>query len=185
MQYIHKLRFISAIAAAFAALLTALAFAQTGEATQTYSLGAGDVILIDVFGEADLTMEVMLADTGVINYPFLGELSVAGVTVREFEEILVAGLKGPYLIEPDITVSVIQYRNVYITGEVAKPGGYPYQPGLTVEKAVALAGGFTERASRSKIDVKSVGDSEQEASRVRISDAIRPGDIVTIHQSFF
>ena len=161
------------------------AMAQNAAAQDDYRVGPGDVILIDVFGEADLSMEVMLDDTGVIDYPFLGELEIDGLTVGELEIILLEGLKGPYLVDPDITVAIRQYRNVYLTGEVQDPGGFPYEPGLTVEKAIAMAGGFTERASRSKIELKRGNAADATTSRVRLSDTVRPGDIINVKRSFF
>ncbi len=160
-------------------------FAQESLVEDTYRLGPGDLIVIDVFGEDDLSMEVMLTDTGVINYPFLGELQVEDLTVGELENVLLGGLKGPYLVDPDITVTIKQYRSVYLTGEVAEPGGFPYQPGLTVEKAIAMAGGFTERASRNKIEVKRGNNTNGESVRVSLTDPVRPGDIITVRQSFF
>ena len=161
------------------------ATAQSPPSDGNYRVGPGDVVLIEVFGEADLSMEVMLDDTGVIDYPFLGELEIEGLTVGELEAILLGGLKGPYLVDPDITVAIKQYRNVYLTGEVQEPGGFPYQPGLTVEKAIALAGGFTERASRSKIELKRGDDPDERTFRVKLSDQVRPGDIIQVPRSFF
>lgn len=182
------------LAVTFVYLLTGLgsvigplsaAAAQEPVVEDAYQLGPGDLIVIDVFGEEDLSMEVMLADTGVINYPFLGELQVEDLTVGELENVLLGGLKGPYLVDPDITVTIKKYRSVYLTGEVEEPGGFPYQPGLTVEKAIALAGGFTERASRNKIEVKRGDDPNADSQRVRLTDPVQPGDIITVQQSFF
>lgn len=162
-----------------------LLVAGPAQAEDSYKLGPGDRIVIDVFGEEDLSMDVMLDNTGIINYPFLGELKVAGLTVSELERILVDGLKGPYLVDPDITVAVGEYRSIYVNGEVQRPGAYPYQPALNVEKAIALAGGFTERASRKKIEVKRAGDTSNESRRIELTDPVRPGDIITVKQSFF
>ena len=158
---------------------------EENDAVQSHKLGPGDWIVIEVFGEEDLSMDVMLDDTGVIDYPFLGSLEVDGLTVGELETVLLSGLKGPYLVDPDITVAIKQYRSIYINGEVESPGAYPYQPGMTVEMAIAMAGGFTERAARNKIEVKRSSDVSGEPVKTEISEAIRPGDIVTVQQSFF
>lgn len=166
-------------------IATSNATAQSPPTDGNYRVGPGDVVLIEVFGEADLSMEIMLDDTGVIDYPFLGKLEVEGLTVGELETILLGGLKGPYLVDPDITVAIKQYRNVYLTGEVQDPGGFPYQPGLTVEKAIALAGGFTERASRNKIELKRGDDPDDRTFRVKLTDQVRPGDIIDVPRSFF
>jgi polysaccharide export outer membrane protein len=98
-------------------------------------------------------------------------------------------LKGPYLIEPSVSVSIIEYRPFYVIGEVKKPGSYSFHPGLTVDKAISISGGFTERASKSSIYV--INDSgkkksaRQEKKKVELFDVIQPGDVVTIEQSFF
>ena len=150
-----------------------------------YKLGPGDQIIITVFGEDDLNMNFRLNDTGTLNYPFLGELKIEGLGVAELEQLITSGLKGPYLIEPEVTVSIGQYRPFFVHGEVKRPGGFPYQPGLTLEKAVALAGGFTDRASRRKIEVIRAGDSTATAQRIKLSGPVFPGDVITVRQSFF
>ena len=150
-----------------------------------YRLGPGDEINISVFDEVELSMVVRLNDTGRLNYPFLGELEVEGLTVAELEQLITGGLKGPYLINPVVTVSIGEYRPFFVLGEVLTPGGFPYQPRLTVERAVALAGGFTERASRNKIEVIRADDPDDAAEQVRLSDPVYPGDVITVRQGLF
>ena len=150
-----------------------------------YRLGSGDKILINVYGEEDLTVETQLGESGVVNYPFLGEIKVAGMTVTQLEMRIVEGLKGDYLVNPNVHISILAYRPFFINGEVNKPGGYPFQPGLTVSKAAALAQGFTERASRSKIFVIRGDDPKQVPMKVNLNTQLRPGDVVTVEQSFF
>tara|TARA_R110001599_G_scaffold122530_3_gene294583 strand:- start:7324 stop:7860 length:537 start_codon:yes stop_codon:yes gene_type:complete len=151
-----------------------------------YKLGSGDVIKITVFGQQDLSLTTKLPNHGVINYPFLGDLRVTGLTGAELEAKLYAGLKGDYLIEPSVSVTVLEYRPFFIDGEVKRPGGYPYQPGLSVNKAAALAGGYTERASKTKIFIRRESESGQsEQLTADSNDVVLPGDIVTVQQSFF
>ena len=164
-------------------LAAAAAFAQSTDSV--YRLGPGDRIIIKVFGEEDLSMDVRLNDTGRLNYPFLGELVVQGLTVTELEQRITRGLRDSYLREPAVTVSIAEYRPFFLYGEVQKPGGIPYQPRLTVERAIALGGGFTERASRSKIEVVRASDPKHKAVRVELSDPVFPGDVITVKQSFF
>jgi len=137
-----------AAAIALLCLITVGAMADALTSPAAYKLGPGDQILINVFGEEDLSMDFQLNDTGTLNYPFLGELTVEGLSVTELEHLITQGLKGPYLVNPDVTVSIREYRPFYLHGEVKSPGGIPYQAGLTLEKAIALGGGFTERASK-------------------------------------
>ncbi len=175
-------------------LLWALLFSLTALAQQTepaaaegadnYVLGPGDAIRIKVFGEPELDLDVQLTDSGTLNYPFLGTVKVTGMTLKQVEQRIYNGLKGDYFVEPNVFVGMVQYRPFYIHGEVKKPGGYPYQPGMTVDQAVALAGGLTERASKEKIFVAREGDKANKLS-ADLNSKIRAGDTVTIEQRFF
>lgn len=157
----------------------------TTAADDVYRLGVGDRLSISVLGEQDLTVELVVNDTGAINYPFLGEMKVAGSTITALREQIVSGLKPDYLLDPRVTVQVLQYRNFFVNGEVQRPGGFPWQPGMTVRKAAALAGGFTPRASRSRLLVIRDADSSRQPVQVDLDSLVEPGDIITIDQSFF
>lgn len=163
-----------------------------------YKLGAGDVININVYDELDLSLnQVRIGLSGQISYPLLGDIEVSGLSPKQLENKLTTGLKGPYLINPSVTISIVEYRPFYVIGEVKKPGGYPFHPGLTVDKAISISGGFTERASKGSIyivhdsDLNQTKDPsarqklEDEKQAVRLYDVIQPGDIITIEQSFF
>lgn len=155
-------------------------------AYSSYRLGAGDVVNIRVFGEEDLSKEkIRLTDAGTVPYPVLGELRVLGMTVGDLERLITEGLKGRYLVNPRVSVQIDEYRPFYVNGMVDKPGGYPYQPGLTVRKAASLAGGFKERASSSKMYVIREGDKTQTPVKVDLNTLVGPGDILTIEESFF
>ncbi|WOX04847.1 polysaccharide biosynthesis/export family protein [Microbulbifer pacificus] len=179
MQRVYRAAFV----------LSILIFASAVQADELtrgdYQLGSGDKILISVYGEEDLTIETILSDSGVINYPFLGELKVAGLTLSGLENLIVGGLKGDYLVNPNVHVSMLEYRPFFINGEVVRPGGYPFQPGLSISKAAALAQGFTERASESKIYIVRGDDPTQARVKAELNTKLRPGDIVTVEQSFF
>ncbi len=175
-QQLHWLLFIAC---------TIMSFNAIAQAESDYRLGSGDKIKITVFGQLDLSIETLLNNSGKINYPFLGEIQAVGKTLAEFQKQIYDGLKGDYLISPNVSVSIIEYRPFFIDGEVEKPGGYPYQPGLTVNKAAALAGGYTERASLQKIFMIRSNDSKQESVRININTVVNPGDIITFKQRFF
>lgn len=152
----------------------------------SYKLGSGDTISIRVLGEDDLKREkIRLSDAGTISFPVLGEIKVKGLTVGALEEQITRGLKGRYLLNPQVTVSIDEYRNFFVNGLVEKPGGYPFAPGMTVRKAISVAGGFKERASREKINIIRDDDPKQTPRRVDLNAAIQPGDILTIEESFF
>ncbi|KPZ72575.1 MULTISPECIES: polysaccharide biosynthesis/export family protein [unclassified Shewanella] len=161
-------------------------FAITGNvyANESYRLGSGDTIIIQVYGEEALTLETQITNSGKINYPFLGSLNVKGLTIKEVEHLVYNGLKGDYFVKPNVYVGMIEYRPFYIHGEVNKPGGYPYNPGMTINQAIALAGGLTERASRDKIFI-SRENSKIDSEKGSINSKINAGDTITIEQRFF
>ena len=163
------------------------AFGQAeADSLSRYQLGSGDVITIVVFGEEDLKRgPIRLTDAATISYPVLGELKVLGRTVGELEKIITDGLRGRYLVNPRVSVSVDQYRPFFINGQVKAGGSYPYQPGLTIRKAVSVAGGFTERASKEKIFVIHDKDKTAKPVKVDLEAPVLPGDIITVEESFF
>lgn len=170
------------------------ALAQAGEVPvapaisglSSYRLSSGDVITIRVLGEDDLSKEkVRLTDAGTVSHPALGEIRALGLTTGEVEKIVTDGLRGRYLVNPKVSVSIEEYRPFYINGMVEKPGGYPYQPGLTVRKAASLAGGFRERASLSNIYIIREKDPTQKSQTVNLNTLVMPGDILTVDESFF
>lgn len=148
-------------------------------------MGAGDKISIQVFDEQDLTMNALVGESGFINYSYLGNIEVAGKTPVELEQELIALLKDGYLVNPSVNVTVTEYRPFFIDGEVESPGSYPYQPGLTLDKAISLAGGLTDRASRRKMYLIKAGDDSKKQRKIKMNSSIQPGDIVTIKEGFF
>ncbi|MEX0450092.1 polysaccharide biosynthesis/export family protein [Spiribacter sp. 221] len=173
------------------ALVLALAMVTAVPAQQSdsgYELGSGDVISIQVFGEPDLSFsDIRLTGAGTVPFPFLGEVQALGRTRAELERTIEAQLRDGYLVNPEVTVNVIRYRDYYVTGEVRAPGAYPFEPGTTVRKAISRAGGFTDRASRSNIVIYD-DERSQEADEGRDAEMetqINPGDILTVNESFF
>ena len=169
-------------------LLAAPAMAQETEAISSYTLNTGDHVQITVFEEPDLSVSAILDDSGAISYPLLGEVQVRGLTARQLETEITEGLRGRFLINPRVNVSIKEYRPYFMRGEISSPGSFPFKPGLTVEKAVSMAGGFTSRASKSKFYITSDDSSagEEQARRsATLGTRIRPGDVIEIEQSFF
>ncbi|HZJ95938.1 MAG TPA: polysaccharide biosynthesis/export family protein [Thiopseudomonas sp.] len=154
--------------------------------SSTYRLSSGDVIKVTVFGEPDLSIdEVRLTDAGTFSYPFVGEVRARDKTVAQLERDLTAALKGDYLVDPRVSISVLEYREFYISGEVNSPGGYRYQPGLNLRRAIALAGGLTERASTNRITIVRDQDPGRKPERVSLDSPVMPGDTINIDQGFF
>ena len=175
MFYIKRLRVFMLFCSLFVPVL---------QAQEIYILGAGDKISIKVFGQEDLSIESFLGNSGSVNYPFLGDVKVAGLTIKEVELFITEGLKGDYLINPNVYVQVIEYRPFYIHGEVKKPGGYPYHPSMTINQAVALAGGLTDRADKNKISLYKETDKKSK-QHATLDNSVSAGDTITIEQRFF
>ena len=170
----------------FVTLLALLLAAVASADDRGYRLAAGDRISINVFGEPDLSVEAKVGDNGRIAYPFIGEVLVGGRTPAEVEQQVATALKGDFLVDPKVSVAVVEYRPFFINGQVKNPGSFPYQPGMTVRKAIALAGGLTERASERGITLIPEGQRDRKQGRsVGLDEAVGPGEIVTIDESFF
>jgi protein involved in polysaccharide export with SLBB domain len=169
----------------YLSLLLLLAFSAGASAAQ-YELGSGDVISVSVHGEPDLTFEeIRLTDAGTFTFPFIGEVDANGKTSGEVRNLLVEKLKDGYLIDPRVSVSVVNYREFYISGEVKLPGGYPYQPGLTLDRAIALAGGLTERASTKRMTIVRGSEGSRAEEKATMNTRVRPGDTINIDEGFF
>ena len=150
-----------------------------------YRLGAGDKLGITVFNEKELSIELRLSDAGSFLYPFLGEVLAKNKTIGDLQGLLTDRLKDGYLVDPKVYVTILEYRPFFMNGEVGKPGGYPYQPGLTIRKAISLAGGLTPRASLTKIYVIHENDPTGTPRLTTLNAVLQPGDTITIDQSFF
>lgn len=150
-----------------------------------YKLGPGDTINIGVYNESDLQVRARIDKSGLIGFPFIGDIQVIGLTTKEVAKIIDDGLRGNYLIEPQVSVLIDDYRPFYINGLVSRPGGYAYQEGLTLDKAIALSGGLASRASKSDWVITRIVDGKTLKLNANISTEIKPDDIIRIGQSFF
>ncbi|ELX4189119.1 polysaccharide export protein [Vibrio vulnificus] len=149
-----------------------------------YHLGTGDKIEIIVYGEDDLSMKLKIGKAGLVNFPYIGEVKLTGRTPSEIETEIEKCLRGDYLLNPMVTVNLESFRLFYISGEVEQPNGYEYQPRLTVEQAIAMAGGFTDRADKGDINIRS-GSTLELIEDVELTHPVNPGDTVIVEQSFF
>jgi polysaccharide export outer membrane protein len=150
-----------------------------------YRLGIGDRVRVSVFGEPDLSVDGDVDATGHLSYPLLARVPALRKTADELARDIATGLANGYLVNPDVRVAVIQYRPIYLTGQVARPGAYPYTAGLTVEKAVALAGGLTRIASERGIYRLPEDTPASERRRVRMDEPVLPGDTLVVEESLF
>lgn len=135
---------------------------QKASGISEYRISANDTLEIKVYEEPDLTKIVIVAPDGTISYPFLGNIRAAGLTVRELEKNITTSLEQDYLVNPQVTVSVKDYANISILGQVKKPGSYDMQEGLTLTQAIAMAGGFTDIADSGDVNIiRGSGDGKQ------------------------
>lgn len=150
-----------------------------------YLLGVGDSIEIVVYGENDLTTKVKIDRSGLISFPFLDDMQVIGLSIKEVEDKIHAGLLGDYLINPQVSISIVEYRPFFIHGQVVRPGGFPYQEDLRLDKAIAIAGGLTNRASKVDWIITRKVQGKTVTIDANIATLIQPDDIIKIEQSFF
>jgi polysaccharide biosynthesis/export protein len=151
-----------------------------------YHLGPGDQVRIITLGEDRLTGEFRVNDSGAIALPLLGTVQAAGLTTAALEQAIGAELVRAQLIrEPSVAVEVTAYRPIFVLGEVNKPGQYPYQPGMTVVTAVAVAGGFTYRAVEDRASIVRSGEGKAVEGRAERQTYVQPGDVITIYERRF
>ncbi len=151
----------------------------------SYAIGAGDVLHVEVYGEPELALDLTVDSKGYIEYPFIGKLQVKEETVDSIKQEIVLMLKDGYFVNPQVTVIIKQYKPYYIQGEVRSPGSYPYEIGMTVRRAIAKAGGLTERASKKKIYLTHANSAESKEVKVDMDASILSGDVILIKESFF
>ncbi len=197
------LTFIRFMAAAGAIALVcsafiALAHAQTTQTSWTppaaaasqggldnYQLGPGDKLRVIVYGEDDLGGTFDVDGGGFVSLPLIGQVKVAGFTARQVEGAVTNKLSDGFVNQPRVNVEVQQYRPFYVIGEVNKPGEYPYVNEMNVLNAVAVAGGYTQKAVESGFYVRRNGDPHEVYISADAGAKIYPGDVVRIDSSAF
>ncbi|MBP0617521.1 polysaccharide biosynthesis/export family protein [Jiella mangrovi] len=152
---------------------------------QPYRLDSGDRLKVIVFGEEGLTGTFTVDKAGFIAFPLVGEVPARGRSPEQIRQELTERLADGYLNKPDVTVEVDQYRPFFIMGEVANGGQYNYVPGMTVQNAVAIAGGYTPRAEQTTADVTRRNGGEIITGRAVPTDPLMPGDTVYVRERWF
>ncbi len=147
-------------------------------AASEYRLGPGDQLHITVFGHEDLSGPRTIDGSGYIAMPLVDRIRAQGLSPRQLEMAITRTLSPDYLRDPRVSVEVLNYRPFFILGEVAKTGRYQYAEGLTVIEAIALAGGFTYRASKGSITLRRYGESKEQ--KAKPETIVLPGDVITV-----
>lgn len=173
--------------------------AEYNSGQKEYTIGPENVLMIDVYYGRDknLSRKVRVSSKGFITFPLLGEVEVSGLTVADLENKMTNLLEKDYLVNPQVSVFIEEYSTVSILGQVKKPGSYEIKGKLSVVELISLAGGFTKIAATNDVRIiRTNSDGTKNTIKVRVDDIInkgreeedvwlKPGDIVTVPESFF
>jgi len=171
----------AAMAAPAAATAATAAIAPEGP----YTLDSGDRLRIVVFGQDGLTNAYAVDAGGHIAMPLIGSVAARGATTDELSRRVADKLRQGFIREPHVAVEIEAYRPFFILGEVTQPGQYPYVANMTVETAVAIAGGFSPRAFRQSVTVSRTVNGRQARMTVPVTYPLRPGDTVNVQERWF
>jgi len=150
-----------------------------------YRLDAGDKLRVVVYGQEGLTNTYAIDAGGAITMPLIGAVPARGRTPAGLAAQIAAKLRNGYIREPSVAVEIETYRPFFILGEVAAPGQYPYVPNMSVESAVAIAGGFSPRARRDRVTLTHIDNSGSSRTVVPLGTALGPGDTVLVGERWF
>lgn len=169
---------------------------QQHDLPSTGELGIGDTFYLRVYGEDGLSGEFTVAPNGTINYPHVGRFAASGRTCAQVEEYLTQHLSDGFLRQPSVSCTITEYRSkqIFVFGEVASPGSFPYRTDISIIEAFALAGGFSERARTNDIKLTRVIDGTEIQVRIPMQDIVEgkqrnlrllPGDIIFVPQTAY
>ena len=150
-----------------------------------YTLDSGDKLRIVVFGQDTLSNTYTVDAQGMVMMPLVGAVAARGLTTAALSASIKSRLSQGYIREPSVAVEIETYRPFFVLGEVTYPGQYPYVPDMTVENAVAIAGGFTPRAGKSSVTVTRKIQGVAGRFTLPLRHPIRPGDVVTVSERWF
>ena len=155
-------------------------------ASQEYRLGTGDKIRLNVFGLDTMNAEYTVGDSGFLSLPMIQGVQVSGLTLRQVEQAIATKLSQMQILrEPVVNVQYVTLRPFYIMGEVRNPGEYPYRPGMTVQSAVATAGGFTYRAANRAVVVTRQINGQDVVGSAPLNAPVMPGDRIRVFEKWF
>ena len=151
-----------------------------------YKLGTGDELRIVTYDEDQLSSNFLVNDHGDVILPLVGPVHASGYTIDEFAGKIEQRLVEQRLVKhPSVAIEVRTYRPIFVLGEIAKPGQYTFQPGMTILTAIAIAGGFTYRAEHDYASVvRTTGDHTQ-TGKVLPQSFVAPGDVINVYARYF
>jgi polysaccharide export outer membrane protein len=154
-------------------------------ANQPYFLAPGDRVRVIVFGQDTLSNSFAVDHSGHIAMPLIGLVPAQGRTPADLAREIEGRLRAGFVREPKVSVEVEAYRPFFVLGEVTTSGQYPYVNGMTVETAVAIAGGYTPRAARDRAELTRTQDGRTFTVDVPMGQPVRPGDTIFVRERFF
>jgi polysaccharide biosynthesis/export protein len=172
----------AAMAQASPAAATAMAQVQPEPA---YVLDAGDKLRVVVFGQDGLSNSYAVDAAGNITMPLIGAVYARETTTAGLSQAIAGKLRNGYIREPHVAVEIEAYRPFFILGEVTAPGQYPYVPNMTVETAIAIAGGFSPRAEKKRVEVSRAADGMSYRGKVPLGFPLHPGDTILVSERWF
>ena len=152
---------------------------------EPYMLDSGDKLRVVVFGQDGLSNSYAVDAAGNITMPLIGAVAARAQTTAALSQSIAGKLRNGYIREPHVAVEIEAYRPFFILGEVTAPGQYPYVANMTAETAVAIAGGFTPRAEKRKIEVSRAIDGQLYRGKVPLAFPLRPGDTILVSERWF
>jgi polysaccharide export outer membrane protein len=155
------------------------------ELNAPYQLASGDRVRVIVFGQDSLTNSFSVDGAGNISMPLIGLVKAYGLTTAELQGAIETRLRNGYLRDPRVSVEVEAFRPFFVLGEVQTAGQYPFIDGMTVQNAVAVAGGFSPRGYQAGADITRIVNGRSVTGWEPLTFPVRPGDTITVRERFF
>jgi protein involved in polysaccharide export with SLBB domain len=166
-------------------LLLAVSAGADAQTITEYRLGSGDRLRVSVFGQPDMSGEFAVDGAGQVAIPLVGTVDAARLTVGELTVAITERLAKDFLVDPKVSIDVLNYRPFYVLGEVKSPGSYAYVVGLNLRQAIAIAGGFTRRARSSTVLVFRDTRDGKETFDAELDHGVLPGDTIEAERRLF
>ena len=153
--------------------------------TQPYQLDSGDTLRVTVFEQTNLSATYTVDQAGFVTLPLIGQVAARGRTTQQLSKTIARKLEGGFVRNPDVSIEVATFRPFFIYGEVTNGGQYEYVNGMTVQTAIAIAGGFSPRANRKSVIIARQINGEIIHGRADLNMPVRPGDTINIKERLF
>lgn len=191
MKFSGKLAAIVALSLSACSTLNSTDLIATGprfqafSAAEEYQLGVADKIKVQVYGESTITGDYIVSPEGTIMLPLIGKLEARGKSIAQLTAEATQLYGAGFLRNPSVSMQVSEYRPIYVLGEVEKPGQFPFSPGMTVQSAMATAGGYGARANKKIVFIRSEDGADEEAYEVTPMLRVYPGDTIRVGERYF